>query len=121
MSPVPSSDLDALLVRFEPPIADLTRRLVAMLHEIGPALTAAVKFGWGSVNFRHPRAGHLMALFPQQDNVLLIFEHGRLLDSPLLTDNGKVTQVRWIPFSADDLIPVDDIAILLSEAIALRS
>ena len=38
-----------------------------------------------------------------------------------LTDDGKVKKVRWIPFSPGDKIPVDEIAILVAEAVALRS
>jgi hypothetical protein len=113
--------LDDLMGRFEPPIAALARQLVEMLREIRPDLMAAVKPGWGSINFRHKKAGHLLAVFPQRDNVLLVFEHGKLLDSPLLIDNGKVSRVRWIPFQPGDEIPVDDIAILLAEAVALRA
>ena len=116
-------DYDVLLGRHDPAIADLARRLVATLRDIRPDLIAAVKLGWGSVNFRHPKAGHLCAVFPQrrERNVLLVFEHGRLLDSPLLVDNGKVTRVRWIPLVPGDEIPVDDIGILLAEAIALKA
>jgi hypothetical protein len=116
-----NSDLDALLSRRDAPIAQLARRLVDTIGEIRPDLVPAVKSGWGSVNFRHPRAGHVCAVFPQKQNVLLVFEHGRLLDSPLLVDNGKVTRVRWIAFEPGGEIPVDDIAILLAEAIALKA
>ena len=50
-----------------------------------------------------------------------VFEHGRLLSSPLLTSDGKVKQVRWIELRPGDDIPVDEIAILIAEAIALRA
>ncbi len=118
-----TNDYDTLLSRFDGPIAALTRRLVDTLKDIRPDLQPAVKLGWGSVNFRHPKAGHLCAVFPQarEHNGLLVFEHGRLIDSPLLVDNGKVTRVRWIPLQPGDEIPVDDIAILLAEAIALKA
>ena len=53
--------------------------------------------------------------------MLLIFQDGRLLDSPLLIDDGKVKRVRWIPFTPGRKLPVDDIAILIAEAVALRS
>jgi hypothetical protein len=88
-----------------------------------PDLTLKVQRGWGSVNFRHKVAGFLCAVFPQarEGNVILVFEHGRLLSSPLLVDNGKVKQVRWIPLVPGDEIPVDEIGILIAEAIALRS
>ena len=93
------------------------------MRETRPDLIPKVQRGWGSVNFRHPAAGFVCAVFPQarEGNVILVFEHGRLLDSPLLVDNGKVKQVRWIPFLPGAGIPVDDIAILLAEAIALRA
>ena len=115
--------LDALLARHAAPVARQARKVVAALAELRPDLTATVKPGWGSVNFRHKQAGHICAVFPQmkEHNVILIFEHGRLLDSPLLVDNGKVRQIRWIPFAPGDDIPVDDIGILLAEAIALKA
>ena len=115
------AELDTLLDRFDPAVAGLSRRLVATIGDIRPELEAKVRLGWGSVNFRHPKAGFLCAVFPSPDHVSLIFEHGRLLDSPLLVDDGKVKQVRWIPFRPGDEIPVDDIAILIAEAVALRA
>lgn len=118
-----NAELDALLQRHEEPVAAQARAVVGALREIGHGLTAKVQRGWGSVNFRHPRAGFICAVFPQarERNVILVFEHGKLLSSPLLVDNGKVTQVRWIPFMPGDAIPVDEIAILIAEAIALRA
>ena len=50
-----------------------------------------------------------------------IWQDGRLLDSPLLVDDGKVRKVRWIPLKPGQKLPVDDIAILIAEAVALRS
>jgi hypothetical protein len=116
-----NDELETLLGRFDPAIAALAVKIVGVVRDVRPDLTSAVKLGWGSVNFRHGRAGHLCAVFPQAANVLLVFEHGRLLDSPLLVDNGRVTRVRWIPFEPGDAIPVDDIAILIAEAIALKA
>ena len=115
------TELDALLARFDPAIAALARALAATIGDLRPELEAKVRPGWGSVNFRHPKAGFLCAVFPSPDHVSLVFEHGRLLDSPLLVGDGKVKQVRWIPFRPGDEIPVDDIAILLAEAVALRA
>lgn len=117
------SGLAQLLARFEPEIAALAERVVGTIETLRPDLTPSVKLGWGSINYRHARAGHVCAVFPQarEHNVILVFEHGRLLDSPLLVDNGKVRQVRWIPFNPGDAIPLDDIGILLAEAIALKA
>jgi hypothetical protein len=116
-------EIDELLARHTAPTRKLALKVIGLVREIRPDLTPKVQRGWGSVNFRHPKAGFVCGVFPQakEKNVILVFERGRELDSPLLVDNGKVRQVRWIPFVPGQKIPVDDIAILLAEAIALRS
>lgn len=113
------TDFAALLERFDQPVAALSREIVALLSTMRPELDPVVRLGWGSVNFRHPRAGFLCAVFPMPDRVSLVFEHGRLLSSPLL--EGDTKQVRWIPLRPGSALPVDDIAVLLAEAIALRA
>jgi len=119
-APAPPGPLEALLAR-HPGTAALAAELVALVARVAPDLAAKVQPGWGSVNFRHRRAGFVCAVFPAADRVLLLFEHGRELSHPLLVDNGKVKQVRWIPFLPGDEIPADEIAILIAEAIALRA
>ena len=116
-------EIDQLLLRHEPAVAEQARRVIGTVRDAAPGLEARVRSGWGSVNFRHPKAGLICAVFPQakERNVILVFEHGKLLDSPLLTDNGKVRQVRWIPFQPGAEVPADDIAILIAEAVALRA
>lgn len=113
------TDFVALLGRFDRPVAVLARETVTLLSTIRPELDPVVRRGWGSVNFRHPKAGFLCAVFPMPDRVSLAFEHGRLLSSPLL--EGDTKQVRWIPLRPGSALPVDDIAVLLAEAIALRA
>lgn len=115
-------DLDLMLSNYAPKVASLARKLVALVMEIRPDLSAKVSFGWQTINFRHPKAGFTNAIYMSKSGqVLLVFQDGRLLDSPLLTDDGKVKRVRWIPFRPGDRIPVDEVAILIAEAIALRS
>ena len=97
----------------------MANRLALTLLNLRPDLEAKARLGWGSVNYRHPQAGFLCAIFPMQDHVSLVFENGRLLSSPLLEGNGK--QVRFIRFAPGADIPEDDIAILLAEAIALKT
>lgn len=111
--------LDELLGRFQPPIAAVMRETAELVAALRPDLEAKVKPGWGSVNFRHKRAGFVCAVFPQLDHVSLVFEHGRLLSSELLV--GDTKQVRWIVLRPGEPLPEDEIGILLAEAIALRS
>jgi hypothetical protein len=117
----PLHDLDRLLERHEPPIGALIQDLMGVLHDVRPDLKPAVKLGWGSVNYTHAKAGYVCAVFPTRTHVALVFENGRLLDSPLLVDDGKVRRVRWIPLAPGDELPIDDIAILIAEAIALKA
>lgn len=112
------ADLLHILRSFPEPIQQLTSRLALTVLSVGPDLEGKVRIGWGSVNYRHPVAGFVCAIFPMQDHVSLVFEHGRQLSSPLLEGDGK--QVRYLKLFPGPEIPEDDIAILLAEAIALK-
>lgn len=114
-------DLDTLLTRRTPAIAALARELVEGFVSQYPEMTATVRLGWGTVNFHHPRAGFVIAVYPSRDHVAVIYQWGRLLSSPLLVGDDKVKQVRWVPLKPGGDIPWDEIGILLAEAIALRA
>jgi hypothetical protein len=115
------ADLDRMLKPYPPAMAALFRKLVATVRDIRPDFECKVSQAWQTVNFHLPGRGFIMAIYGARgDKVLLVFQDGRLLDSPLLTDDGKVKKVRWIPFEAGDAIPVDDVAMLMAEAVALR-
>jgi hypothetical protein len=113
-------DIDDLLAPFDLPLQLLARELIGLVRELRPDFALKVSTAWATVNF-HYRKGFIAAVYLRRDHASLVFQDGRLLDSPLLTDDGKVKKVRWIPFSPGDTLPVDDIAILLAEAVALRS
>ncbi len=50
-----------------------------------------------------PKRGFIIAVYGARGGrVVLVFQDGRLLDHPLLTDDGKVKKVRWIPFAPGD-------------------
>lgn len=116
-----SLEIESFLAAFQPPIAETAGRLIAALRRLRPDLVPQVRLGWGSVNFRHPRAGFVCAVFPMAEHVSLVFEHGRLLsnESGLLRGDGK--QVRFIPLQPGEPIGEDALGMLLAEAIALRS
>jgi hypothetical protein len=116
-----SDDLELMLKPYAPAEAALFRKLVAMVLDIRPDYSPKVSMAWQTVNFHHPKAKFVNAIYGARGGrVLLVFQDGRLLDSPLLTDDGKVKKVRWISFLPGDAIPVDEIAILIAEAVALR-
>lgn len=109
---------EALLAHRPAAVAELARQVAAMIAEVRPDLVPAVRSGWGTINYRHQRAGFVCALYPRADSVSLLFERGRLLSSPLLEGDGR--KMRFIRLRPGQAIPVDEIAILLAEAIALQ-
>lgn len=113
-------EIAALLDGVKPDIRDLALALIDLLRREHPDLEASARFGWRSVNFRHPRAGYLCAVFPLKDEVRLYFEHGRLLSDPdgLLEGDGK--QVRALRLRPGDAIPAEAIGVFMAEAIALK-
>ncbi len=116
------TELQALLESAPSPIAKIAGRLVRWLIAGNPDLAPVVRRGWRSVNFRHPKAGFVCGVFPLADHVLLVFEHGRLLDNTVgLLEGDHLKQVRFINFRPGGAIPFDEIGVLLTEAIALRT
>ncbi|MDB5542096.1 MAG: hypothetical protein JWQ89_3823 [Devosia sp.] len=113
------ADLLQIVRSFPQPVADLASTLALTILSVRPDLEGKARLGWGSVNYRHPKAGFVCAIFPMEDHASLVFEHGRQLSSPLLEGDGK--QVRYIRFEPGAKIPEDEIAILLAEAIALKA
>jgi hypothetical protein len=115
------AEIESFLGAFQPPIEETAGRLIEALRRLRPDLVPQVRLGWGSVNFRHPRAGFVCAVFPMADHVSLVFEHGRQLsnESGLLQGEGK--QVRFIPVRPSQAIPEEALGLLLAEAIALKS
>src|SRR6185503_13571382 len=109
------ADIETLIARRAPEVRALARDLVRLVQAMRPDFRTRVAFGWNTVNFHHA-SGFICAVYPGSDHVSLIFQDGRLLK-----DDGKVKRVRWIPFRPGDELPVDDIGILMAEAVALRS
>jgi hypothetical protein len=114
--------LDQFLERYPPTIVELTRRLTGFLDASFPQMSATVRQGWGTVNYKHSRAGFVCAVYPTRDHVSLILQQGRMLASPLLKGDGEnLKQVRYIPLMPGGEFPEDEMAILLVEAIALKA
>jgi hypothetical protein len=114
-------DFEGLLETAAPAIARIARRLVRLLMTQHPELGPVVRQGWRSVNFRHPKAGFVCGVFPQAADVLLVFEHGKLLDnSSGLLEGDYLKKVRFIRFRPRDAVPAGDIGALVFEAISLR-
>jgi hypothetical protein len=98
--------IDDLLDAHTARVAETARRVRAAVLAAHPSLVEGVRSGWHSINYRHPAAGFVCAIFPTAEAVQLVFERGAELPDPagLLTGSGK--QVRMLVFH--DVTQVDD-------------
>jgi hypothetical protein len=112
-------DIDAVVQSLPSAIGALTRETADWLAAERPDLTASARTGWGTINYHHGRAGFVLALYPRPDHLSVLFQHGRLLTSPLLEGEGK--QIRYVALRPGKPIPRDEIGMLIVEAIALRA
>src|SRR3712207_7780212 len=76
------------------------QRLRDLLLEAHPDLTERARPGWHSLNYAHPAAGFVCALFPAAERVDLVLEHGAALPDPEGRLTGTGRQVRVLPFPA---------------------
>jgi len=114
------SEVEELLAGHVPEVRALAEALLALARETLPADVREVVYrGWHAVGLRDPRAGYLGGVFPLEDRVRLLFEHGVELDDPegVLTGDGR--QVRVVELRPGDPVPEDAIRALLHQALAV--
>ena len=85
-----------------------------------PDLSERVYRGWRGVGFRHPEAGYVCAIFPQDDEVQLLFEHGASLPDPDGLLRGEGTQTRFILVRTPDAALRAQIGAYVQQAVAQR-
>lgn len=100
-------------------VQETAAALRALLHDTAPDLREKAYPGWHGIGFRHPKAGYVCGVFPQDATVRLLFEHGHQLADPDGVFTGGGTQTRYIEIATPDEIPADAIRRLVLEAIAL--
>ncbi len=100
-------------------IRDIAEQLRRMVKDLVPDAFEKAYPRWRGIGYRHPAAGYFCGIFPQRDEVRLLFEWGVLLSDPdgLLIGDGR--QVRYVPVT--DIATVDrpGITALISAALAL--
>lgn len=96
--------------------AQWLRRLVA---ETVPDAEESVYAGWHGFGYRHPEAGYVCAVFPQNDVVRLSFEHGARLADPRRLLRGGGRQARHVDVRAPDHPPAPFLAELIDAAVEL--
>jgi hypothetical protein len=110
--------LEDLLDSHPAPIRALALDLRALVLETLPGLQEKVYPGWHALGFRDPEAGYLCAIFPFDDRVQLVFEHGaRLPDTRGLLEGTSLKQVRYITTVPDGSRDAEGMAELLVAAL----
>lgn len=110
------------ILRDHPPEVQATAEaLRALIHDTVEGMAERAYPGWHAIGFRHPKAGYVCGIFPMDDFVRFVFEHGRQLSDPLGILEGDTKQIRYIDLRQPEDIPAEAIRPLLLEAVALRS
>jgi hypothetical protein len=110
---------DDLFAEHPDAVIRAAQRLRDVLLEAQPDLVERARTGWHSVNYRHPTAGFVCALFPYTDRVDLVFEHGARLPDPDGHLMGTTRQVRTLRVLPDDGVDPDIIVEFLDAAVEI--
>lgn len=109
----------AILRDYPLEIQAIAGQLRVLVKELVPEAVEKAHPGWRGIGYHHPTAGYFCGIFPQQDEVRLLFEWGVLLAEPdnLLIGDGR--QVRYIPVTDIKTVDLAALGSLISAALAL--
>lgn len=91
-----SETVKTLLARFPAPIRELTLEARRWLETMVPTASERVYPGWRGLGYRDEQAGYFCGLFPREDHVRLLFEHGAALPDPHHLLEGSTRQTRYV-------------------------
>ena len=102
--------VEELLAVHTPHIADLAERIIDHLHHRASWAETRVYAGWHGVGFHHAEAGYVVGVFPRDESVRVLFEHGHLLgDAPYLEGSGQTRVIDFGDWDADRIASIDDV------------
>jgi hypothetical protein len=116
----PSPEVHAFLQERHAAMQDLALWVGDVVLDAEPDLAERVYHGWDGIGFRHPDGGYVCAIYPQEAEVRLLFEHGRRLADPdgILEGNGR--QTRYVTVRAPDAALAARVGDLVRAAVAER-
>ena len=112
---------DDILNDHTPEVRAIVEVLRHLIHDTVDGMTERAYPGWHAIGFRHLRAGYVCGLFPFDDYVRFVFEHGRALSDPAGVLGGDGKQIRFIDIYTVEAIPVEPLQALLLQAVALQA
>ena len=119
MTTTATSTYDDILRDHNAAVQTIAADLRELIHDTVPAMTERAWPGWHGVGFRHPKAGYVCGIFPMEDSVRFLFEHGNQLADPDGVFTGGARQTRHIDLTDSADIPVNSVRALLLQAVAL--
>jgi hypothetical protein len=115
-----TSDVRAFLAERHPRMLDLSLWVRGVVLEAEPDLIERVYRGWDGIGFRHPDGGYVCAIYPREDEVRLLFEHGRRLEDPDGVLEGDGAQTRYASVARPDAALAPVLGRLVTAAVAER-
>jgi hypothetical protein len=106
-------DAEAYLRENHAESAELALWTRARVREAEPDFAERVYRGWRGIGYHHPEAGYVCAIYPRNDWVVLLFEHGAAMADPEGVLEGKGTQTRFVRVASQD----DDTAALIDRLV----
>lgn len=98
-------------------MVELAERLRALVRTTVPEAEERAYPGWHGIGYRHPEAGYLCGIFPSDDEVRLLFEHGVLLPDPDGLLEGDGTQTRHVALDDPAHVPEEKLARLIEASL----
>jgi hypothetical protein len=92
-------EISRYLSERHPELLDLALWVRQLVLEAEPDLAERLYRGWDGIGFRHPAGGYVCAIYPRDDEVRLLFEHGARLKDPDRILQGEGSQTRFIPIT----------------------
>lgn len=117
----PAPSADDLLAAYPPPVRALAASLRAFVRDAVPGIEERVYQGWRALGYHDAQAGYVCAIFPQQDHVRFLFEHGAHLPDPDGILEGATRQTRWVPIAPGAPVPERALRRLLESALRYGS
>jgi hypothetical protein len=114
------AEVHAYLRDEHPRVYELAVWARARALDAEPDFTERVYRGWRGIGFRHAEAGYVCALYPKEDRVDLLFEHGASLLDPDGLLEGEGTQTRVLRVTSADERTARAIDVLVQQAVAQR-
>jgi len=113
----PTSAVTQLLAGHPAAIRSVALRLRELVRLVLPDAQEKVLSGWHALAYHDPVAGYVCGIFPFDDHVKLLFEHGVSMDDPAQLLEGTTRQTRHVTLFRVADIREAEIGLLVREAL----